>query len=303
MRSTALAISFCLGFNISAFAAALVTVRVNLGVLAGESLIAGGGVFKGIPYAAAPTGNRRWQSPQPAAAWQGTRNATVYGAACEQPAQGWNDSLLASMSEDCLYLNIWTPAVRPKVRALPVMVWIHGGAFVGGAGTDPMFAGEQLVKKGVVLVTLNYRLGIFGFFAHPDLSRDSVHHSSGNLALEDQLAALHWVRDNIAAFGGDSGNITVFGQSAGGMSVVTLMASPLTKGQFQRAIVESGAILGGPPIKRLKDAEITGTEFAGASIVCNRYGNYRPRICSSASAHSSRPIGRAGWVLSSTDMY
>ena len=178
MRSTALAITFCLGFNISAFAVAPVTVRVNLGALAGESLIAGGGVFKGIPYAAAPTGNRRWQSPQPAAAWQGTRNATVYGAACEQPAQGWNDSLIASMSEDCLYLNIWTPAVRPKAR-FPVMVWIHGGAFVGGSGTDPMFGGEQLVKNGVVLVTLNYRLGIFGFFAHPDLSRDSVHHSSG----------------------------------------------------------------------------------------------------------------------------
>ena len=235
MRSTALAITLCLGLNFSVLEAdaAPVTVRVSSGALAGDSLIGGGGVFKGIPYAAAPTGKRRWQSPQSVAAWQGTRNATAYGAACEQPAQGWNDSLIASMSEDCLYLNVWTPAIRPKAR-LPVMVWIHGGAFVGGAGTDPMFAGDELVKKGVVLVTLNYRLGIFGFYAHPDLSRDSVHHSSGNFALEDQLAALQWVHDNIAAFGGDSGNITVFGQSAGGMSVVTLMASPLSKGQFQQ---------------------------------------------------------------------
>jgi para-nitrobenzyl esterase len=147
---------------------------------------------------------------------------------------------------------------------LPVMVWIHGGAFVGGAGTDPMFAGEELIKRGVVLVTLNYRLGVFGFYAHPDLSRGSVHHSSGNFALEDQLAALQWVHDNIAHFGGDAEKITVFGQSAGGMSVITLLASPLTKGHLRRAIVESGAILGGTPMKHLRDAEITGMEFVGA---------------------------------------
>jgi para-nitrobenzyl esterase len=167
------------------------------------------------------------------------------------------------MSEDCLYLNVWTPAVNPKAR-LPVMVWIHGGAFIGGAGTDPIFAGEEFVKKGVVLVTLNYRLGIFGFYAHPDLTRESIHHSSGNFALEDQMTALQWVRDNIAAFGGDAEKITVFGQSAGGMSVVTLLASPLMKGRFQGAIIESGAILAAPPLKRLKDAEAMGAEFMGA---------------------------------------
>ena len=179
--------------------AAQVTVRVNSGAVAGGSLVPGGVVFKGIPYAAAPTGTRRWQSPQSVDAWQGARNAATYGAACEQPSQGWNDSLLASMSEDCLYLNVWTPAIHPK-KHLPVMVWIHGGAFVGGAGTDPMFAGDELVKKGVVLVTLNYRLGIFGFYAHPNLSRDSVHHSSGNFALEDQLAALQWVHEKHCRF-------------------------------------------------------------------------------------------------------
>ena len=255
----------CLLFNTSSSLLAYgapTTVRINSGELAGESLGAAGSVFKGIPYAGAPTGTKRWQSPQPVAAWRGARAATSYGAACEQPAQGWNDSVVASMSEDCLYLNVWTPALKPKVR-LPVMIWMHGGAFIGGAGTDPIFAGEELAKKGVVLVTLNYRLGIFGFYAHPDLTRESVHHSSGNFALEDQMAALQWVLDNIGAFGGDAKKITVFGQSAGGMSVITLLASPLAHGKFQGAIVESGAILAGPPMRRLKDAETMGLEFSG----------------------------------------
>jgi len=265
MRNTTVVLTVWLSLNMASLLAHAtpVAVHINSGDLAGDSLAAGGFVFKGIPYAAAPTGTKRWQSPQAVAAWRGTRAATAYGAACEQPAQGWNDSVVASMSEDCLYLNVWTPAVKPKAR-FPVMVWIHGGAFIGGAGTDPLFAGEELVKKGVVLVTLNYRLGIFGFYAHPDLTRESVHHSSGNFALEDQMAALQWVRDNIAAFGGDAEKITVFGQSAGGMSVVTLLASPLMKGKIHRAIVESGAILGGPAMKRLKDAESMGTEFLGA---------------------------------------
>ena len=212
---------------------------------------------KGIPYAAAPTGERRWQSPQPVSNWSGVRAATHYGAPCEQPSQGWNDSLIGAQSEDCLYLNVWTPSLKPAAR-LPVMVWIHGGAFVGGAGTDAIFAGGELSKKGVVLVTLNYRLGIFGFFAHPDLSRDSVHQSSGNYGLQDQLAAIDWVRNNIAAFGGDPKNLTIFGQSAGGMSVVAMLASPLTAGKFQRAIVESGAILGGPPLQTLQRRKAPG---------------------------------------------
>ena len=253
----------CLTLNCLFAHAAPVSVHVKSGDLAGESLAAGGSVFKGIPYAAAPTGIKRWQSPQPVRAWRHIRAATTYGAACEQPAQGWNDSLVASMSEDCLYLNVWTPDVKPKAR-FPVMVWIHGGAFIGGAGSDAIFAGEKLVEKGVVLVTLNYRLGIFGFYAHTELTRESIHHSSGNFALEDQMAALQWVRDNIAAFGGDAENVTMFGQSAGGMSVMTLLASPLMKGEFQRAIVESGAVLSGPPMKRLKDAEALGADFMGA---------------------------------------
>jgi para-nitrobenzyl esterase len=237
-------------------------VHLGSGTLQGQTLPDGGAVFKGIPYAAAPTGERRWRSPQPVSNWPGIRAATHYGAPCEQPAQGWNDSLIGAESEDCLYLNIWTPSLKPRA-SLPVMVWIHGGAFIGGAGTDAVFAGGELSKKGVVLVTLNYRLGIFGFFAHRDLSRNSVHQSSGNYGLEDQLAALEWVGKNIAAFGGDPKNVTVFGQSAGGMSVVVMLASPLTEGKFQRAIVESGAILGGPPLQTLQEAESAGRQFAG----------------------------------------
>ena len=243
-----------------------VQVEVSSGALQGTSLVHGGAVFKGVPYATAPTGPLRWHSPAPVAAWKGVRPAIEYGSACLQPDQGWNSSLIASASEDCLYLNVWTP--HPKRSAhLPVMVWIHGGAFVGGAGTDAIFGGEQLIKKGVVLVTLNYRLGIFGFMAHPALSSESVYHSSGNYALEDQLAALRWVRDNIVGFGGDPDNITLFGQSAGGMSVTTLLASPLSRGQIRQAIVESGSILGGPPMMQLKDAEAIGVDFAGTDDV------------------------------------
>jgi para-nitrobenzyl esterase len=241
-------------------------VRLGSGTLQGQTLPDGGAVFKGIPYAAAPTGERRWQSPQPVSNWSGIREAMQYGAPCEQPAQGWNDSLISAQSEDCLYLNVWTPSLKPAAH-LPVMVWIHGGAFVGGAATDAVFAGSELSKKGVVLVTLNYRLGIFGFFAHPDLSRNSVHQSSGNFGLEDQLAALEWVGNNIAAFGGDPKNLTVFGQSAGGMSVMVMLASPLTQGKFQRAIVESGAILGGPPLRTLQEAESGGRQFAGTDTI------------------------------------
>jgi len=261
-----------------------VQVQVKSGVLQGDALPEGGAVFKGVPYATAPTDDLRWRSPAPVAAWTNVRTAQSYGSPCLQPDQGWNSSLIATANEDCLYLNVWTPALKRAAR-LPVMVWIHGGAFIGGSGTDPMFAGEELIKKGVVLVTLNYRLGLFGFLAHPELTRDSAHHSSGNFGLEDQLAALQWVRENIAAFGGDPAKITLFGQSAGGMSVTTLLASPLSRGQFRQAIIESGSLLGGPPVKDLAGAEAMGTEFAGAggirglrdlvaADVMKRFGEY-----------------------------
>jgi len=268
MKTAALALCLCCGVHAMPREPETrnLQVEVKPGVLQGVALANGGAVFKGVPYAAAPTGALRWRSPAPVAAWQNVRTAFEYGGACLQPDQGWNGSLIATASEDCLYLNIWTPAATRSAH-LPVMVWIHGGAFVGGAGTDPMFSGEELIKRGVVLVTLNYRLGIFGFFAHRDLTRESIHRSSGNYALEDQLAALHWIRNNIAGFGGDPAQITLFGQSAGGMSVTTWLSSPLSRGQFRQAIVESGSILGGPPMKDLSGAEAMGAEFAGTDEV------------------------------------
>jgi para-nitrobenzyl esterase len=200
--------------------------------------------------------------------WTGTREALHFAPACVQPPQGWNNSLLATASEDCLYLNVWTPRLDPAAH-LPVMVWIHGGAFIGGAGTDPMFDGERLAAKGVVLVTLNYRLGIFGYLAHPDFASHSAPQAAGNFGLQDQIAALQWVRSNITHFGGDPHAITLFGQSAGGMSVTSLLASPLTRMQFQRGIVESGSLIGGPPVMSLRDAQALATAFAGEDSVAS----------------------------------
>ncbi len=199
-------------------------------------------VYKGIPFAAPPLGNLRWRAPKPAADWAGVRKADQFSATCMQTpyAEG---SLYRSepqpVSEDCLYLNIWTAAKSPSDKR-PVMVWIHGGAFTRGSGSTPTYNGENFAKKGVVLVTINYRLGIFGFFAHPELTAESEHHSSGDYGILDEIAALEWVRKNIAAFGGDPNRVTIFGESAGSWAVNVLVASPLTKGLFQSAIGESG---------------------------------------------------------------
>jgi para-nitrobenzyl esterase len=273
------------------------TVQVHSGTLQGEALAQGGAAFKGIPYAAAPVGERRWRPPEAVKPWPGIRAATHFGGACEQPAQGWNNSLLPTASEDCLYLNVWTPRLDAAAH-LPVMVWIHGGGFIGGAGTDPMFSGEALTKKGVVIVTLNYRLGIFGFLAHSDLSSESKQHASGNYAFRDQIAALDWVRGNISQFGGDPKQITIFGQSAGGGSVITLLTSPLTRGKFQRAIVESGPILGGPPPKSLAEAESLGREFAGPAGVSALRGLSTEEVMRRwASFMSTQPNARFGPII------
>jgi para-nitrobenzyl esterase len=175
--------------------------------------------FKGIPYAAPPVGPLRWKEPQPAAAWEGVRQASEYGARCMQ------GSIYADMvfhdngpSEDCLYLNLWMPA-HPATTRLPVMVWIYGGGFAAGSTSEPRQDGGNLSKQGVMVVSMNYRLGIFGFFSHPELTKESGHEASGNYGLLDQVAALRWVHDNIAAFGGDPENVTIFGQSAGSSSV------------------------------------------------------------------------------------
>jgi para-nitrobenzyl esterase len=213
-------------------------VTVEAGRLDGR-LKDGVQVFRGVPYAAAPVGPLRWRPPQPAPAWTGVRPATQFGADCLQhPLPKFIDPGSGQpMSEDCLYLNVWAPAGG---GSHPVMVWIHGGGFTIGSGAMAATDGAALARKGVVVVTLNYRLGRFGFFAHPALTADHPQEAVGNYALMDQIAALAWVRRNIAAFGGDPTNVTVFGESAGGGSVLALMGSPAARGLFHKAIVQSG---------------------------------------------------------------
>ena len=197
--------------------------------------------FKGIPYAAPPLGDRRWKPPIAPASWPGEREALAFGMPCLQapPVEGFYVQEPMPQSEDCLYLNVWTPAAS-SAAGLPVMVWIHGGAFIMGTGNMPLYDGENLARSGVVLVSINYRLGLMGFFAHPALTAESPNGASGNQGLLDQIAALEWVRDNIAAFGGNPNNVTIFGESAGSMSVCYLAATPLAVGLFDKAIGQSG---------------------------------------------------------------
>lgn len=201
-------------------------------------------IFKGVPYAAPPVGNLRWKEPQPATAWQGVKTTTEFGPRCMQ-GRIYDDMVFRDKgpSEDCLSLNIWTPAPKPSAK-LPVMVWIYGGGFQAGATSEPRQDGEHLAHKGVVIVSMNYRLGIFGFFSHAELTAESPHNASGNYGLLDQTAALKWVHENIAAFGGDPDNVTIFGESAGSFSVSAQMASPLAKNLIHAAVGESGAFFG-----------------------------------------------------------
>ncbi|WP_395646957.1 carboxylesterase/lipase family protein [Terricaulis sp.] len=198
-------------------------------------------VFKGVPYAEAPVGERRWRPPVSAARWDGVRQARDYGPACPQPvARGENNiyaSDIGAQSEDCLSLNIWAPA---DAHAAPVIVWIHGGALTTGSTKETLYDGARLAAEGVIVVSINYRLGILGYLAHPELSAESPDHISGNYGLMDQIEALHWVQRNIAAFGGDPSNVTIAGESAGGLSVMFLMASPPARGLFAKAISQSG---------------------------------------------------------------
>jgi para-nitrobenzyl esterase len=219
-------------------------VRIDTGLVTGQrvgddSKIR---VYKGLPFAAPPVGELRWRPPQPPATWQGVRACAEFGPTCPQtpyPAGSVYFSPPQPQSEDCLYLNLWTGAEKSTEKR-PVMVWIHGGALTRGSGSLRYYDGESLARQGVVLVTINYRLGPLGYFAHPTLSRESEHASSGNYGVLDQIAAFQWVRRNIAAFGGDPDRVTIFGESAGSWSVCALLATPLAKGLFQRAIGESG---------------------------------------------------------------
>ena len=236
-----LCVAMCSG---SAWAKNSLTVKTASGKVAGKwSADHQVREFLGIPYAAPPVGPLRWQPPQPAAKWHGVRSATDFGARCMQPAF-YKDMVFRDpgQSEDCLTLNIWTPAKDPHAK-LPVMVWIYGGGFSTGATSEPRQDGEHLAaNKGVLIVSMNYRLGVFGFFALPALMQESPVHAAGNYGLMDQRAALQWVQHNIARFGGDPKNVTIFGESAGSMSVSAQMASPQSQGLFARAMGESGGM-------------------------------------------------------------
>ena len=219
-------------------------------------------MFKGIPFARPPVEVLRWQAPQPVENWTGIRQATQFGPRCMQlPLFGDMNFRSNGMSEDCLYLNVWTPAKSGDER-LPVLVYFYGGGYVAGDGSEPRYDGESMAQKGIVAITVNYRLGLFGFLAHPELTKESPHHASGDYGLLDQSAALHWVHDNIAAFGGDPAKITIGGESAGSTSVSAQMASPLSKDLIAGAIGESGSLMGTLAPVPLVEAEKKGSQFA-----------------------------------------
>jgi para-nitrobenzyl esterase len=238
-------------FAVVSLAAMSDPVKTTSGSVSGVTLKSGVRAFKGIPFGAPPVGPLRWKEPQPPEHWSGVRKAESFGNVCmQQPAPKRVPVNVAvdlpdspKMSEDCLHLNVWTAANRGNAR-LPVMVWIYGGAYTEGAGSSPHNDGESLARKGVVLVTFNYRLGPFGFFSHPELTKESGRNASGNQALADTIATLTWVQSNIAAFGGDPNNVTIFGESAGAAMVGGLVGSPVAKGLFHRAIAESGQWMG-----------------------------------------------------------
>jgi para-nitrobenzyl esterase len=266
------------------------TVHTRAGLLHG-TLRGSTAVFQGIPYAAPPVGGLRWRAPQPAASWTGVRDATRPGSACVQNDTGldrfvtplaaaYETSYIGhtvASSEDCLYLNVWAPNWPGKgsPASLPVMVWLHGGSNTAGSGAQTTYDGAAydgaghdgggLVSHGVILVTINYRLGVMGFFSHPELSRESGHGSSGNYGLLDQLAALRWVRENIAQFGGDANNVTLFGESAGSIDAGVLVTSPMASGLFRRVILESGPPFGLGPAPTLDKAQIVGAAIGKAA--------------------------------------
>jgi len=292
-------------FQPNALAQTLQPVGVDSGMLQGR-VEDGLAIYRGIPFAAPPVGNLRWRPPQPVAPWRGVRAASEYGRACMQ-----SNPAIANLpppSEDCLFLNVWTPATRAKDR-LPVMVWIHGGGFVAGTPAEKLYHGEWLAKKGVIVVSIAYRLGVFGFLAHPQLSSESKLHVSGNYGLLDMLAGLEWVRKNIAAFDGDPERVTLFGESAGAIAVSQLCASPLAKGLFQAAIAESGGSFGpvraaggpGENMQPLQAAEQDGLAWA-QSLGASGLSELRAMPAEKLLAAAQRQRGLAwpvvdGWVI------
>ena len=256
-------------------------------------------VFKGIPYAQPPVGRLRWTPPRPLADWTGVKPALDFGPACVQPPSPPGNiygETPAPMSEDCLSLNVWAPKGADKA---PVLVWIHGGALVSGSSREPTYDGTVLARQGVVVVSINYRLGVLGWLAHPALSAESAQDVSGNYGLLDQIAALQWVKRNIAAFGGDPANVTIAGQSAGGLSVMFLMASPPARGLFAKAIAESAYMVTAPELKHAAwgspSAEAAGQTLA-AKLKAPDIAALRamdPRALTNAAAAAGFEIGRA----------
>jgi para-nitrobenzyl esterase len=258
--------------------------------------------YKGIPYAAPPIGPLRWRPPEPLAAWTGARPTHGFGPHSVQGVV-WDDIDLggAATAEDCLHLNIWTPAAPGTSAWLPVMVWIHGGGFVVGSGAEPRYDGARLAARGIVVVTVNHRLNALGFLAHPELTAESDHHASGNYGLHDLVAALQWIQRNIAAFGGDPAKVTIAGESAGSQAASALMASPLAKGLFARVIGESGAMFASPSRApaTLEEAEAAGLDFmrkVGAHSLAELRAAPADAILAAAPGLGFRPI-IDGWFL------
>lgn len=261
MKRTLLLLSFLLCAGSLFAQTSHVRVKTVNGILEGidES---GVKIFKGVPYAAPPVGNLRWKAPQPMPDWQNVRLATDFGPnPMQQAIFGDMNFGTKNMSEDCLYLNIWTPAHTMK-EALPVLIYFNGGGLTAGSGSEPRYAGESMARHGIISITANFRQGIFGFFAHPELSQETTYKGSGNYGFLDQVAAIEWVKENIKFFGGDPNQITIVGESAGAMSVSALMASPLAKGKFARAIGSSGSVLNFDQIATLSEAEAIGVTKA-----------------------------------------
>jgi para-nitrobenzyl esterase len=271
-------------------------IQIDSGPISGKAED-GGRVFLGIPYAAPPVGELRWKPPQAVSSWTQVKNVTAFSPACPQPKQ--QDD--GKFSEDCLYLNVWTTAKKPDER-LPVMVWIHGGAFNFGSASQPEYNGKNLARQGVVVVTINYRIGPLGFLVHPLLSKESAHNASGNYGLLDQIAALKWVQKNIAAFGGNPDRVTIFGQSAGSRSVSLLMISPLSTGLFHRAIAQSGGpIIGSEYLSPAFNGNMANVSKMGQKLTARLGCDKAPDVLAAMRARSAQE-----WVAAAdckTDLF
>ena len=259
MRQFALTLA-AMAISIATSAQDAVSVKTSYGILEGLD-ISGIKTFKGVPFAAPPTGDNRWREPQPLQPWQGIRECHDYAPdPMQEPIFGDMNFGADSISEDCLYLNIWTPAITMNEK-LPVLIYFNGGGLMAGSGSEPRYAGMSMARRGMICVTANYREGIFGFFAHPELSKETAYKGSGNYGFLDQQAAIRWVHENISLFGGDPERITIAGESAGSMSVSALMASPLSRGLFAQAIGSSGSVIADKRVKSLAEAEKAGVDM------------------------------------------